>query len=93
VVFFVVYYIGPILVALTVEPYAYVKEHVVGFSLIVFLLACPVAFWMDRKNNASIRAGDIEAFNERVEELKGKPFEYTHEQAVAAVTRLRDGED
>jgi hypothetical protein len=95
----VFYYIGPILIAFVVGAYTSVAGRVgwrMTFTLtagVVFLLGCLWAWRSDKKDNAAIRAGSVEAFNERVKDLQAGPLKYTHEQAVAAANRIRNGED
>lgn len=93
------YYIGPILIAFFVGAYTSVVDRV-GWKMTVtltagvsFLLVCLWAWRSDKKNNAAIKAGSVEAFNERVKDLQAGPLKYTHEQAVAAANRIRNGED
>ncbi|HTF67111.1 MAG TPA: hypothetical protein VK638_30945 [Edaphobacter sp.] len=93
------YYLGPIVLAFVLEAYTSVVERcgrTTTFALMGGCVALLIFFWAwrsDRKSNAAIRAGSIEAFNERVEELKTGPLNYSDDEAVAAVTRLRDGKD
>lgn len=58
-----------------------------------FLLVCLWAWRSDKKNNAAIEADSAEAFDERVKDLRAGPLKYTHEQAVAAANRIKNGED
>jgi hypothetical protein len=97
-----VYYIGPIILGVLGLLFAAtnpILEHF-GWAYTAYTLGMAIFLvtgavlgrlrWLDARDNRSIRAGSIEAFDKRVEDYM-RIFGYSHEKAIEATMRIRDG--
>jgi MFS family permease len=85
------YYVGPLVagVAASVYEETGVKGTVAILFCVSLLIVILMAWRHGRNENAKIRAGDVEAFNRRVETLM-RNRNYSREQATTVVQGLKE---
>jgi hypothetical protein len=85
------HYYGATIVGLTALAARWCAAHWKSMLGLASVLAFFLMWLSDRKENVAIRSGDARAFNRRVEAFKSSPYNYDHEKAVAAATRIKEG--